>query len=232
MGVVDMSMPERWGVLQFADERVNVAMAVHNAQQAFSGGAQQSTGSATREWGYAATIKELLPHAPPRALDAGCTGAIALKLYGNRTAPAGVCNTFAGSGGVAGHGPPSRSCPSYCAEVDVGDVRALGPVPDHREGRQLLPAALARAKLLRARLLRGPEHRRPRVLRPRAMRLVHVVVAAMKRYCAFRISRWCRPKPCLPAARSLAALAVCHATTLPLNNHFKRQRGLLDLVVL
>ena len=23
MGVVDMSMPERWGVLQFADERVN-----------------------------------------------------------------------------------------------------------------------------------------------------------------------------------------------------------------
>ena len=135
MGVVDMSMPERWGVLQFADERVNetekiplpfwraraVAMAVHNAQQAYSGGAQQSTGSATREWGYAATIKELLPHAPPRSLDAGCTGAITLKLYGNRTAPAGVCNTFAGSGGVTGHGPPSRSCPSYCAEVEVGD---------------------------------------------------------------------------------------------------------------
>ena len=96
-------------------------MAVHNAQQAYSGGAQQSTGSATREWGYAATIKELLPHAPPRALDAGCTGAITLKLYGNRTAPAGVCNTFAGSGGVTGHGPPSRSCPSYCAEVEVGD---------------------------------------------------------------------------------------------------------------
>ena len=96
MGVVDMSMPERWGVLQFADERVNeteksplpfwraraVAMAVHNAQQAYSGGAQQSTGSATRESGYAATIKELLPHAPPRSLDAGCTGAITLKLYG------------------------------------------------------------------------------------------------------------------------------------------------------
>jgi hypothetical protein len=50
MGVVDMSMPERWGVLQFADDKVGqtnkvalpfwraraVAMAVHNAQQAFS----------------------------------------------------------------------------------------------------------------------------------------------------------------------------------------------------
>jgi hypothetical protein len=52
MGVVDMSMPERWGVLQFADDRVGqtdkvalpfwraraVAMAVHNAQQAFDEG--------------------------------------------------------------------------------------------------------------------------------------------------------------------------------------------------
>jgi hypothetical protein len=48
----------------------------HNAQQAFSGGAQQSTGSATRAWGYAASVAELLPHAPPKAFDGGCTGAV------------------------------------------------------------------------------------------------------------------------------------------------------------
>lgn len=80
-----MSLPERWGVLQFADHRVNetervalphwnaraVAMAVHNAQQAYShpksgGNLRQAFGSTTEEWGFTDSITELAKWAPPR----------------------------------------------------------------------------------------------------------------------------------------------------------------------
>mmetsp|Transcript_19695 Transcript_19695/g.51374 ORF Transcript_19695/g.51374 Transcript_19695/m.51374 type:complete len:451 (+) Transcript_19695:175-1527(+) len=88
-GAVDMHLPERWGVLQFAGVQVDraapapyphwslrhIAMSLYDAQRAYA--------ASSRGGVYTADVDALRPLAPPYTLDGSCSGPVRIALTGD-----------------------------------------------------------------------------------------------------------------------------------------------------